>query len=449
MDAVTRGRQLGFVDVPEAPQHQGLQVVRGPHHLEFEPGVTVVVGPNGSGSPTSSTRSPGCSAPRGPARSGARRWRTSSSRAPPRAPALGRSEVSLTIDNASGKLPGRPRRGDDHAHAVPQRRVRVRDQRRAVPAPRHPRAAQRLGRRSPAAHDHRAGPARPGAQRATRGPPQRDRGGGRRPQAPPPQGARRAPARDHPGEPRAPRRPRARGATPDAPLERQAAAARSHAELAAELAAVRRYLYGHEHATLTARERELATTLRTIESDVRELRQRTRTLDAQASAATAELSSRREEELAGRDRRAAGRCRAASPGRSASSASGATRSRRRSTRRPTRTSSRRSRPTPPSSPAELEAVTIRRKGLDHERAELTEAEASLRADLREFEATWGAEVERRRDRRLRAGPRACRAARARARGARVTHRRALGAARPDRATPRSSSSSPPVRRRPR
>ena len=82
------------------------------------------------------------------------------------------------------------------------------------------------------------------------------------------------------------------------PLERQAAAARSHAELAAELAAVRRFLYGQELVQLTTRETELATALRTFEVDVRELRQRTRALDAQATSAAAELSSRREEELA-------------------------------------------------------------------------------------------------------------------------------------------------------
>ena len=75
----------------------------------------------------------------------------------------------------------------------------------------------RLGRRAPAAHDHRPGPARLDPQLELGEPTRGHRGGGRCPQAPAPQGARRAAPRGDPGEPRAPRRPGARGATPDAP----------------------------------------------------------------------------------------------------------------------------------------------------------------------------------------------------------------------------------------
>ena len=39
--------------------------------------------------------------------------------------ALGRAEVSLTIDNTAGLLPDRLHRGDHHPHPVPQRRLRV------------------------------------------------------------------------------------------------------------------------------------------------------------------------------------------------------------------------------------------------------------------------------------------------------------------------------------
>ena len=196
---------------------KGFKSFADPTTLEFEPGVTVVVGPNGSGKSNVVDAVTWVLGAQGPRALRSQKMEDvifagTASRA-----ALGRAEVSLTIDNASGQAPGRPRRGHDHEDAVPQRRVRVRDQRRAVPAARHPRAAERLGRRPPAPHDHRAGPARPGAQRAARGASQRHRGGRGRPQAPPPQGARRAPPRRDPGEPRAARRPRARGAPPDAP----------------------------------------------------------------------------------------------------------------------------------------------------------------------------------------------------------------------------------------
>jgi hypothetical protein len=90
--------------VPQVAHHQGLQVLRRRHHARARAGVTVVVGPNGSGKSTWSTPSAGCSAPRRPARCGPRRWTTSSSPAR-EAPALGRAEVSLTIDNSAGQLP--------------------------------------------------------------------------------------------------------------------------------------------------------------------------------------------------------------------------------------------------------------------------------------------------------------------------------------------------------
>ena len=69
---------------------------------------------------TSSTRSRGCSAPRGRARCAAARWTTSSSPAPPTGPRSGRAEVSLTIDNTRRPAADRVLRGHDHPHAVPR-----------------------------------------------------------------------------------------------------------------------------------------------------------------------------------------------------------------------------------------------------------------------------------------------------------------------------------------
>ena len=73
----------------------------------------------------------------------------------------------------------RVHRGDDHPDAVPQRRLRVRDQRCAVPAPGHPGAALRQRHRPPAARHRRTGPARLDPELPPGGPARGHRGGGR------------------------------------------------------------------------------------------------------------------------------------------------------------------------------------------------------------------------------------------------------------------------------
>src|SRR5208283_3792024 len=82
------------------------------------------------------------------------------------------------------------------------------------------------------------------------------------------------------------------------PLERQAAAARSHDTVASELLDVRRWLAGSELADLTARRRAAAQSLVVCRDEERELHDALERLDAEATSTTAELSSRREEDLA-------------------------------------------------------------------------------------------------------------------------------------------------------
>ena len=105
-------------------------------------------------------------------------------------------------------------RGDDQPHALPQRRERVRDQRRRLPAARRAGAAQRLRSRPRDARHRRPGPARQRAAGVPRGSPRIHRGGGRHPQAPAPQREDPPQARRDGGEPHAPERSRGRAAPP-------------------------------------------------------------------------------------------------------------------------------------------------------------------------------------------------------------------------------------------
>ena len=367
---------------------KGFKSFAEPTTLEFEPGVTVVVGPNGSGKSNVVDAVTWVLGAQGPRALRSQKMEDvifagTASRA-----ALGRAEVSLTIDNSSGRLAvdmaeititrtlfrngeseyainGAPCRlldiqellsdsgvGRQHHMIIGQGQLdqvlnaRPEDRRSVIEEAagvlKHRRRKERAERRLAATQENleRLGDLVREVRRQMR------------------------------------------------PLERQAAAARSHAELAAELSAVRRYLYGEELVGLTQRDAELTTALRGLEVDVRELRQRTRVLDAQASSAAAELSSRREEELAaalgelqGLQGRVGGtvsvlveRRRAVEAALDASADENVVASLEADASKLA---------------AELEDVAVRRKGVDVERSELRIAEDALARQRREYEATWG------------------------------------------------------------
>ena len=108
----------------------------------------------------------------------------------------------------------RLRRGLDHPPDVPRRRQRVRDQRRGVPAPRHPGAAVGLRHRPRDARHRRPGPAGRDPVGPPGGPARLHRGGGRRAQAPQAQGEGAPQARRHAGQPDPADRPDRRAAPP-------------------------------------------------------------------------------------------------------------------------------------------------------------------------------------------------------------------------------------------
>jgi len=82
------------------------------------------------------------------------------------------------------------------------------------------------------------------------------------------------------------------------PLERQAASARSYADVEADLRQARHALFASRLASFESRRRQLDEVLHVSSSRERELRSELVTLDAQATAAAAEMASRREEMLA-------------------------------------------------------------------------------------------------------------------------------------------------------
>jgi len=277
---------------------KGFKSFADPTVLEFEPGITVVVGPNGSGKSNvvdAVTWVLGAQGPRS-LRSAKMEdviFAGTSSR-----PQLGRAEVSLTIDNSSGKLPidlsevtitRTLFRSGDSEYAINGAPCRLLDIQELL-------SDSGVGRQ----------------QHMIIGQGQLDTVLNARPED------RRAIIEEAAGvlkhRRRRERAERRLAATAEnlerlgdlvrevrrqiRPLERQAAAARSHDTVASELLAVRRYLAGAELADLTARHRAAAQSLAVCRDEERELHQALEQLDADAASTSAELSSRREEDLA-------------------------------------------------------------------------------------------------------------------------------------------------------
>ena len=277
---------------------KGFKSFADPTVLEFEPGITVVVGPNGSGKSNvvdAVTWVLGAQGPRS-LRSAKMEdviFAGTSSRA-----ALGRAEVSLTIDNASGKLPidlaevtitRTLFRSGDSEYAINGAPCRLLDVQELL-------SDSGVGRQ----------------QHMIIGQGQLDTVLNARPED------RRAIIEEAAGvlkhRRRRERAERRLAGTAEnlerlgdlvrevrrqiRPLERQAAAARSHDTVATELLTIRRYLAGTELAELSSRRTAATQSLTICREEEHELHAALEVLDAEASSTSAELSSHREEDLA-------------------------------------------------------------------------------------------------------------------------------------------------------
>jgi chromosome segregation protein len=277
---------------------KGFKSFADPTVLEFEPGITVVVGPNGSGKSNVVDAVTWVLGAQGP-----RSLRSAtmadvifagSSTKPP----LGRAEVTLTIDNTSGKLPL------DMAEVTITRTLfRSGESEYAING-----AACRLLDIQELLSDTGVGR----QQHMIIGQGQLDTVLNARPED------RRAIIEDAAGvrkhRQRRERAERRIAATQEnlerlgdlvrevrrqiRPLERQATAARSHASVATELTELRQHLAGVELADLAERGRLAGGALEALRAEETELQAGLVELDRAASAAAAELASRREEDLA-------------------------------------------------------------------------------------------------------------------------------------------------------
>jgi chromosome segregation protein len=277
---------------------KGFKSFADPTVLEFEPGITVVVGPNGSGKSNVVDAVTWVLGAQGPRALRSQKMEDVIFAGTNSRPALGRAEVSLTIDNESGKLPVDMAevtitrtlfRSGDSEYAINGAPCRLLDIQELL-------SDSGVGRQ----------------QHMIIGQGQLDAVLNARPED------RRAIVEEAAGvlkhRRRRERAERRLAATQEnlerlgdlvrevrrqiRPLERQAAAARSHGALTAELRAVRLHLAGSELDGLAARRTAVTEALARLTVDERELRESVAALDEQATAAAAALSSSREVDLA-------------------------------------------------------------------------------------------------------------------------------------------------------
>lgn len=277
---------------------KGFKSFADPTVLEFEPGITVVVGPNGSGKSNVVDAVTWVLGAQGPRSLRSQKMEDvifagTSSRA-----ALGRAEVSLTIDNGSGKL------ALDMAEVTITRTLfRTGDSEYAING-----SPCRLLDIQDLLSDSGVGR----QQHMIIGQGQLDTVLNARPED------RRSIIEEAAGvlkhRRRRERAERRLVATAEnlerlgdlvrevqrqiRPLERQAAAARTFTSLADELQAIRCYLAGSELTELQARRQVVSAQLGDLKKNEGELQESLDSLDAAASETAAELSSRREEDLA-------------------------------------------------------------------------------------------------------------------------------------------------------
>jgi chromosome segregation protein len=277
---------------------KGFKSFADPTVLEFEPGITVVVGPNGSGKSNVVDAVTWVLGAQGPRSLRSQKMEDvifagTSSRA-----ALGRAEVSLTIDNASGRLPV------DMAEVTITRTLfRSGDSEYAING-----APCRLLDIQELLNDSGVGR----QQHMIIGQGQLDTVLNARPED------RRAIIEEAAGvlkhRRRRERAERRLAATQEnlerlgdlvrevrrqiRPLERQAAAARSHATVTSELRAVRLFVAANELAELAGRKTAASQALAELTAEEQQLAATLVALDEAAAATAAELSSSREVDLA-------------------------------------------------------------------------------------------------------------------------------------------------------
>jgi chromosome segregation protein len=278
---------------------KGFKSFADPTTVEFEPGITVVVGPNGSGKSNVVDAITWVMGAQGPRTLRSAKMEDVIFAGTAARAALGRAEVSLTIDNSSGRLPL------DMAEVTITRTLfRSGDSEYAING-----AACRLLDIQELLSDTGVGR----QQHMIVGQGQLDAVLNARPED------RRAIIEDAAGvrkhRQRRERAERRLAGTSEnlerladlvrevrrqiRPLERQATAARAHASMATELDELRRHLIGLELAELESRRVRANGGLEALAAQESELAGALSAVDQAATDAAAELASRREEELAG------------------------------------------------------------------------------------------------------------------------------------------------------